>query len=175
MSQFTVDIKHLNRFGNGKGDPWTDRPVKLGFDPNEVKEAQHSWAAQPLGRRLRVIRQFRHLLAENSESLALASASLRQRPVAESLTAEVLPLLDACRFLERQALRLLKARKFSWWSAPLWLGLNRTLRGIGRGNLLSDFPPWLEERRNRNGLATNDMVNASQGRGSSTLPPRRPQ
>src|SRR5204863_5232176 len=43
------------------------------------------------------------------------------RPPDEVLASDVLPLADACRFLERQAERLLRPRKVSLRSRPLWL------------------------------------------------------
>ena len=63
----------------------------------------------------------RHLIAENAARLAEASASARQRPALESITAEVLPLAEACRFLERKAQPILATRRLGRRALPLWL------------------------------------------------------
>ncbi len=78
----------------------------------ESRRAQGRWATQPLRKRLRLIRRARELIAENARELARASAEMRDRPLSESLTAEVLPLVEACRFLERNATRILATTRF---------------------------------------------------------------
>ncbi len=87
----------------------------------EARRAQALWAARSLRERLRLLERFRHLAAAEVESLAEASARPRGRPPAETLTAEALPLLEACRFLERAAPRLLAPRRWGWRGRPLWL------------------------------------------------------
>lgn len=83
--------------------------------------AQKGWAKIPIKLRLRIVRQTRIILAEEAMSFAEAGSMLRNRPVAETLTAEVLPLIDACRFLERSAARILQARQLGRRGRPLWL------------------------------------------------------
>jgi acyl-CoA reductase-like NAD-dependent aldehyde dehydrogenase len=88
------------------------------------------------------------LLAENSERLAFASANPRQRPIAETLTAEVIPLADACKFLERQAARLLAPRKLGRTGRPIWLnGVHTEIRREPLGVVLiiapSNYPLFL--------------------------------
>ena len=94
-----------------------------------ARVAQARWAATPLTTRLALIRELRHLIAENAGQLAEASASARQRPALESLTAEVLPLAEACRFLEREAEAILATRRLGRRALPLWLsGVRREIR-----------------------------------------------
>ncbi|MEP6777919.1 MAG: aldehyde dehydrogenase family protein [Chthoniobacterales bacterium] len=83
---------------------------------------QRDWAARRLPQRLKIIRRARFLIAEEAASLAEAANDLRQRPLAEILTAEVLPLVEACRFLEREGKRILRPRKAGSRGRPLWLG-----------------------------------------------------
>jgi acyl-CoA reductase-like NAD-dependent aldehyde dehydrogenase len=87
----------------------------------EARAAQSRWSRTPMDRRLELIRELRRLIAEHAPQLAGASASTRQRPALESLTAEVLPLAEACRFLERNAGRILAARRLGRRGLPLWL------------------------------------------------------
>jgi aldehyde dehydrogenase (NAD+) len=86
-----------------------------------ARAAQLPWSRTPLVRRLKLIRELRRLIAENASQLATASASARQRPTLESLTAEVLPLAEACRFLEREAEKILAPRQLGRRGLPLWL------------------------------------------------------
>jgi acyl-CoA reductase-like NAD-dependent aldehyde dehydrogenase len=86
-----------------------------------ARAAQSRWSRTTLTRRLELIRDLRRLIAEHASQLAEASACVRQRPALESLTAEVLPLAEACRFLEREAGRVLAARRLGGGGRPLWL------------------------------------------------------
>jgi acyl-CoA reductase-like NAD-dependent aldehyde dehydrogenase len=107
-------------FGVGQnGD--ADVSVLVAAAMAAARAAQVRWARTPLAQRIRQIREVRHLIAECSMQLASASASARARPVAESLTAEVLPLAEACRFLEREAKRVLSPRRLGRRGLPLWL------------------------------------------------------
>lgn len=94
-----------------------------------ARVAQARWAVTPIGTRLALIRELRHLIAENAAALSEASASARHRPALESLTAEVLPLAEACRFLEREAETILATRRMGRRALPLWLaGVRREIR-----------------------------------------------
>lgn len=88
--------------------------------------AQRIWVSTSLKRRVELLRNFRALLAEHGSHLANSSASPRQRPVSETLTAEVIPLADACKFLERNAFRILAPRKLGHGGRPLWLRAVKT-------------------------------------------------
>ncbi len=85
-----------------------------------ARAAQARWSRTPVVRRLKLVRKLRQLIAAHATRLAEASAAARQRPVLESLTAEVLPLAEACRFLERNAEKILGAR-LGKSGRPLWL------------------------------------------------------
>jgi acyl-CoA reductase-like NAD-dependent aldehyde dehydrogenase len=116
---------------NPAGEP-TRVPIVFGDVDAEVtaavsraitaaRAAQSRWSRTPPGRRLELIRELRRLIAEHAPELARASAFPRQRPALESLTAEVLPLAEACRFLERNAGRILAPRRLGRRGLPLWL------------------------------------------------------
>lgn len=83
--------------------------------------AQARWSRTPLVQRLKLVPTLRRLIAEHAALLAEASASERQRPALESLTAEVLPLAEACRFLERNAQKILATQRLGTRGLPLWL------------------------------------------------------
>lgn len=86
-----------------------------------MRQAQTRWALEPVARRLRFLRVLRHLIAENAPALASAAASTSGRPVAEKLVSEVLPLADACRWLERNAACVLAPRRHGRAGRPWWL------------------------------------------------------
>jgi acyl-CoA reductase-like NAD-dependent aldehyde dehydrogenase len=90
-----------------------------------ARAAQARWAATSVRDRLKVMRKFRHSLAEAAEVIAATvpaelPGSLH-RCRADTLVAEVLPLLEACRFLERESEKLLAPRKPGSASRPFWL------------------------------------------------------
>jgi len=83
--------------------------------------AQNRWSKTPLVHRLKLVRKLRQLIAEHAMRLAGASAFGRQRPAVESLAAEVLPLAEACRFLERSAETILAPKRLGKRGLPMWL------------------------------------------------------
>jgi acyl-CoA reductase-like NAD-dependent aldehyde dehydrogenase len=67
------------------------------------------------------LRRWRHRLVEQADELAsLVSKPNRVSP-AETLAAEVLPLVDGIRFLERRAAAVLKPRRLGRRGRPIWL------------------------------------------------------
>ncbi len=97
---------------------------EFGFVRDAARKAATAWSATPLPQRLAVVRRARRLMAREAAALA---ASVTRRPVADTLVAEVLPLLEAARFLERRAPALLAPQR-SPGTPPLWLfGVSTTL------------------------------------------------
>jgi acyl-CoA reductase-like NAD-dependent aldehyde dehydrogenase len=86
-----------------------------------ARGAQASWGATPIAVRLRSIRRLRHAIAAQSLALAEATGRASVRNAAEAIVAEVLPLADACRFLERRAASLLRPRRPGIGGLPPWL------------------------------------------------------
>ena len=83
--------------------------------------AQRTWAATPLRARLRCVRALRHGLAAHAAELGRRAAAVSGRPLAEKLVSEVLPLADACRWLEDHATEVLAARHGGRAGRPFWL------------------------------------------------------
>jgi acyl-CoA reductase-like NAD-dependent aldehyde dehydrogenase len=86
-----------------------------------MRAAQARWAATPLDARLAVIRQLRYAIVDRLDEAARASARTLDRTTLEALAAEILPLIDACRFLERQAQAILRPRRSSRRDQPVWI------------------------------------------------------
>ena len=106
--------------------------------PETVRPShQARWAARPVAGRLHVVRNFRFLLVERAEALATLAARVTSRPVAEKLVSEVLPLADACRWLERRAARVLSARACRAIGRPFWMrGLSFEVQRRAFGTVL---------------------------------------
>jgi acyl-CoA reductase-like NAD-dependent aldehyde dehydrogenase len=83
--------------------------------------AQASWQRLPLRQRLGPVRAFRHLLVSERDALCAAVARDLSKPALETLACEILPLADACKFVERQAASLLRPRRVPRRWRPLWL------------------------------------------------------
>lgn len=99
-----------------------------------ARSAQRGWQAVTIPDRLRTLRRFRGLLAMDAESLC-RSVSLPNRAPKDTIVAEILPLADACRFLERNAARILRPRREANRNRPWWLGglgveIHREPRGV---------------------------------------------
>jgi acyl-CoA reductase-like NAD-dependent aldehyde dehydrogenase len=127
------------------------------------QSSRERWAALPVARRLDFVRRFRQLVAEDAENLARATARATGRPLAEKLVSEVLPLVDACRWLERRAKRVLSARICGRSGRPLWLcGVTfevqrkpfGTLLVIGPGN----YPLFLPAVQTLHALTAGNVV-----------------
>ena len=123
-----------------------------------AREAAATWAATPLPARLAVIRRARRLAARRATALA---ATVR-RPVADTLVAEVLPLLEAARFLERRAPRLLAPRRLRT-GRPLWLfGVDASIRREPLGAILilgpGNYPLFLPGAQALQALAAGNAV-----------------
>jgi acyl-CoA reductase-like NAD-dependent aldehyde dehydrogenase len=102
-----------------------------------ARQAQRSWATTPIRHRLAAVRRLRRLLVVHATSLAQAVQVSRGSPLAEILAGEVLPLADACRFLEREAASLLRTRRLGAWWRPLWLlGVTAEVRREPHGTIL---------------------------------------
>jgi acyl-CoA reductase-like NAD-dependent aldehyde dehydrogenase len=76
-----------------------------------ARQAGVAWQQLPVRRRLRPVHTLRHLLAQSCDRLCAAARADVGKPPVETVASEVLPLADACRFLERQAARLLRPRR----------------------------------------------------------------
>ncbi len=79
----------------------------------QARAAARHWAALPLPARLRVVREIRHGLAESARDFLPLFSSELARTSVDSLSAEILPLAEACRFLERHATHILRPRRMA--------------------------------------------------------------
>ncbi len=83
-----------------------------------ARTSQVDWAARSVQSRLQILKKLRLLIAADPRELA---NTVDRDNLAETLAAEVLPLLDACRFLETEAGRILKEKTVGQRGRPMWL------------------------------------------------------
>ncbi len=142
------------------------------------RAVQAAWAGWSLGERLRTLAAIRHGIAANAAELARAAGGGAGRPAAEVLSSEVVPLADACRFLEREAPRLLATRRLGSHGRPAWLGgVEAEVRREPLGLVLviapSNYPLFLPGVQTLQALAAGNAVlleaGAGRGRISSRL------
>ncbi|MEP6936584.1 MAG: aldehyde dehydrogenase family protein, partial [Chthoniobacterales bacterium] len=137
-----------------------------------ARVAQRNWAALPFPQRLQIIRRTRSFIADEAVLLAEAANRIRQRPLAEILSAEVLPLAHACRFLERESGRIVKTRCVGSRGRPLWLtGVASEVRREAHGVVLiigaSNYPLFLPAVQMLQALVAGNAVLLKPGVGGS--------
>ncbi|MGQ9590931.1 MAG: aldehyde dehydrogenase family protein [Planctomycetota bacterium] len=137
-----------------------------------ARECSRAWGAEPVAGRIALLRRLRRLLAEEPFRLALRARGGDAEAARESLVGEVLPLLDACRFLERRAKRLLAPRRAGFRGRPLWLrGVRLEIRRDPHGVVLVigpyNYPLFLPGAQALQALAAGNAVVLKPGAGGS--------
>jgi aldehyde dehydrogenase (NAD+) len=117
-----------------------ERTMETGY-LEAVRLAQRDWARIPLAARLATITRLRRRMAfgarELAETVPTRLPGALNRTVADTLGAEVLPVMEACRFLERSAGRILAPKRLGVISRPIWLfGLDSRVERVPWGVVL---------------------------------------
>jgi acyl-CoA reductase-like NAD-dependent aldehyde dehydrogenase len=113
------------------------------------------------------------MAARSIEFTAAISPALA-RNKSDTLLAELLPLLDACKFLEREAQRLLRPRKLGLSGRPLWLGgLCAEVHREPLGHVLvigpANFPLFVPGVQVLQALAAGNTVTWKPGNGGAAV------
>jgi aldehyde dehydrogenase (NAD+) len=136
----------------------------IGEVASRGRAAQVRWAATSFSERLRVVRKARHLIAAQAQELAASiPGRARSRNLADTLVAEVLPLAEACRFLEREASAVLRPVKLGSRGRPVWLrGVESEIHRVPLGLVLliapSNYPLFLPGVQAMQALAAGNAV-----------------
>ncbi len=135
---------------------------------------QERWGALAVAKRLKVLRSARHALATSSMELVDAIPSTLARSRADSYASEVLPLLAACEFLEREAAAILQPRWLGPDGLPFWLGgLDTVVERVPFGEVLvigpSNYPLFLPGVQALQALAAGNSVVWKPGRGGAAV------
>jgi aldehyde dehydrogenase (NAD+) len=141
---------------------------------SSIDDAQAQWAATPLRARLVVLRTARHAMAARADEFAAAISSRLARTKADTLVTELLPLLDACKFIEREAEQLLAPRKLGRNGRPLWLGgVYAEVHREPLGHVLvigpANFPLFLPGVQTLQALAVGNAVTWKPGEGGAAV------
>ena len=147
-----------------------NRPMSVRDRIVYLRAAQRDWAATPLARRLAIITELRRLLAERAPAFVRAVGPNQRKPLADFVAAEIVPLVDACQFLERQAGELLKPRPLGHQNRPLWLsGSEVTIHREPFGLVLiigpSNYPLFLPAVQALQALVAGNAVLIKPGEG----------
>ncbi len=123
-----------------------------------------------LAKRLRLLKAIRRTLAAHTSALADAIPAELARNRADTLAAEVLPLLAACKFLERQATAILAPMPLGRGGLPFWLaGVDATIERAPLGTVLiiapANYPLFLPGVQALQALAAGNSVVWKPGRG----------
>ncbi len=148
---------------------------ELSFRQGSSSEpARTAWANTPMTDRLRTLRRMRHLLAERHAALTDTIPGDLARTRADSLAAEVLPLLAACQFLEREAERILARRRLGRSGRPFWLaGIHASVERAPLGTILiiapANYPLFLPGVQALQALAAGNAVVWKPGRNGQAV------
>ena len=139
-----------------------------------LEEAQRRWAAWPLAERLNVLRKARHQMAAHALAFAEAISPDLQRSQADTLVTELLPLLEAVKYLERRAQNILAPRKLGNARRPLWLtGVGAEIHRAPLGHVLvigpANFPLFLPGAQTVQALAAGNAVTWKPGAGGQRV------
>jgi acyl-CoA reductase-like NAD-dependent aldehyde dehydrogenase len=114
--------------------PTCTSPNSLAEQIDCARAAGRAWAGLSVRQRLVPVDRFRLLLVEECDAFCAAIAREVGKASGEVLAGEVLPTADACRFLLRNAARLLRPRRVPVGQRPLWLwGQSDTIYRLPRG------------------------------------------
>jgi acyl-CoA reductase-like NAD-dependent aldehyde dehydrogenase len=88
---------------------------------NAPESCLGEWSDLSVTERVRRVCGLRHRLASDPQPFIDAIKLPFRRSPVETLAAEIIPLADACAFLERNAVRLLRPRRLGLHGRPSWL------------------------------------------------------
>ncbi len=150
-----------------QGSTGTPVAVAVAVSTDAARAAGRAWTQTPVRTRLRILRRFRAELAAGARELASTvpnhyPGSLR-RSEADTLVAEVLPLAESCRFLEREAEFILRTRRESTRSRPFWLrSVDVEIERVALGVVLiiapGNYPLFLPGAQALQALAAGNAV-----------------
>ncbi|MCP4191554.1 MAG: aldehyde dehydrogenase [Planctomycetaceae bacterium] len=118
MTSYTIEKQRISRAPSNSGGLSSG---ELNSQLARVRAAQLEWSQTDLRVRLDWVRRLRGLLVNHADQLAAKVSYPYRNQTAETFAAEIIPLADACRFLEQNASRILSPRRLSRRSRPAWL------------------------------------------------------
>ena len=148
--------------------------VSARYNSADIIHTQQAWARTTVESRLLIVRRIRDRLAANVTALVDCFPKQLIRSRADSITCEILPLAEACRFLEREAGRILAPRSLSSSARPLWLSrvkveVQRQPVGLVLVIGASNYPLFLAGVQTLQALVAGNAVLLKPGRGGGAV------
>ena len=136
--------------------------------------AQIAWADMPVAARLLVLKRARQELATLAPEIVASLPAQLSRTPADTLVSELLPLLDAIRFLERETPRLLRIRHLGRRGLPFWMfGIDAEVHRVAYGMVLvigpANYPLFLPGVQVFQALAAGNAVIWKPGDGGAPV------
>jgi acyl-CoA reductase-like NAD-dependent aldehyde dehydrogenase len=153
----------------------TDKAAEVDvIESSSRREAQLTWAKLPIQKRLDVLQRARFAISLMADAFSDAIPSRLCRTPADTRVAEILPLLAACRFLERRAEKILKVRRLGSRGHPFWLtGLISEIHRVPYGVVLvlgpANYPLFLPGAQALQALAAGNAVVLKPGHGGGPI------
>ena len=149
-------------------------PAAVRYSSTGVRRTQQDWARTSLEYRLQIVRRIRDRLAADVTALVDCFPQQLIRSRADSITCEILPLAEACRFLEREARRILGPQALSSSTRPLWLSrvkveVRREPVGLVLVIGASNYPLFLAGVQTLQAVAAGNAVLLKPGRGGAAV------
>ncbi len=140
----------------------------------KAREAQRLWALNSIRNRLKIIGKVRDRIAADASRLVDAFPPGLIRSRADSLTTEIVPLAEACRFLELQAASILASKRLSNGGRPFWLrrvqiDVHREPHGVALIIGPSNYPLFLAATQALQALVAGNAVLLKPGRGATKV------
>ena len=137
-----------------------------------ARESQKLWQKLTIRERVKILRAIRSIIVERAAELARSPLVRCRSTRAEKLVAEVVPLVEACAYIERSAARVLATRYLGANGRPLWLtGVTSVVERIPLGVVLivapSNYPLMLAGIQALEALAAGNAVIWKPGEGGA--------
>ncbi len=147
----------------------TGTTLSTTFDIVAMRAAQVQWRQRTMQSRVAWASQVRRQLVDNVDGVIDAALPGVGRSHLEVLTSELLPLIDACRFLERRAVSVLAPQRLSRRDRPAWLVTRETvIERVPLGIVLilapSNYPLFLAGVQTLQALVAGNAVLLKPGR-----------
>ena len=150
----------------------SERAARSELQP--ISSTQTAWAELAISRRLAILRRARHDLATRADELATSISTQLSRTPADTIASEILPLLEAIRFLERRAPNILRPGRLGRSGLPFWLsGVDTEIHRVPFGKVLiigpANFPLFLPGAQAFQALAAGNAVVWKPGLGGAPV------
>lgn len=100
-------------------------------------EDLENWSLLPVGERARIVGRVAGCIADRTDSLVTLARTPQRIDDTETLSAELIPFAEACKFLQKRAKRILAPQKFGFVGRPIWLwGVRSTVERVPLGTVL---------------------------------------